>query len=387
MPKESKLTGNKGEWSEIYVFLKLLSEGRLNAADANLNALPNIYYPIIKILRIESVNKREFVVDSVIKIFDGNTQKLLLSIPIIDFIKKSQELFKNLKTSTGRSFSFPLIEDFLTSIEVNTLSALKTDKADIRVVVHDLNTGLKPTLGFSIKSMIGGDSTLFNPAAGTNFIFKITKPTSVKFDLKKFNSDTLILSKETGNSKISLRIKELEKLKFQIKFQKIQSDNLQLNLTLIDSQLPELLANMVYSKYKEGISKLTDLLKEISIKNPLDFDISKGHPFYEYKIKNFLTESALGMTPESVWTGKYDATGGIIIVKDDGELVCYHIYNRNEFQDYLLNNTKLEQASTSEDENNAGFPKTLKAKPYKFGWVYQDNNELYIKLNLQIRFL
>jgi type II restriction enzyme len=267
------------------------------------------------------------------------------------------------------------------------LSALKTDKADIRVVVHDLNTGLKPTLGFSIKSMIGGDSTLFNPAAGTNFIFKITKPTSVKFDLKKFNSDTLILSKETRNSKISLRIKELEKLKFQIKFQKIQSDNLQLNLTLIDSQLPELLANMVYSKYKEGISKLTDLLKEISIKNPLDFDISKGHPFYEYKIKNFLTESALGMTPESVWTGKYDATGGIIIVKDDGELVCYHIYNRNEFQDYLLNNTKLEQASTSEDENNAGFPKTLKAKPYKFGWVYQDNNELYIKLNLQIRFL
>lgn len=25
------LTGNKGEWSEIYVFLKLLADGRLNA--------------------------------------------------------------------------------------------------------------------------------------------------------------------------------------------------------------------------------------------------------------------------------------------------------------------------------------------------------------------
>ena len=54
------LTGNKGEWSEIYVFLKLLADGRLNAADANLNAIPNVYYPIIKILRQEATAKREF---------------------------------------------------------------------------------------------------------------------------------------------------------------------------------------------------------------------------------------------------------------------------------------------------------------------------------------
>lgn len=92
------------------------------------------------------------------------------------------------------------------------------------------------------------------------------------------------------------------------------------------------------------------------------------------------------MTPETVWTGKYDATGGIIIVKENGDLVCYHIYNKTEFQDYLINNTKLEQASTSEDDNNPGFSKILKPKPYKFGWVYEETGELFIKLNLQIRF-
>jgi hypothetical protein len=48
------LSGNKGEWSEIYVFLKLLAEGKLNAADADLNAISSIYYPIIKILRQEN---------------------------------------------------------------------------------------------------------------------------------------------------------------------------------------------------------------------------------------------------------------------------------------------------------------------------------------------
>ncbi len=47
------LTGNKGEWSEIYVLLKLLAEGRLYAANENLEKIETIFYPIIKILRDE----------------------------------------------------------------------------------------------------------------------------------------------------------------------------------------------------------------------------------------------------------------------------------------------------------------------------------------------
>jgi len=385
------LTGNKGEWSEIYVFLKLLAEGRLNAADANLNALPNVYYPIIKILRQEAYSKREFIYNTNIEIVDGNTKECLIVLPVGEFIDNSKKLFDELKASKGRSFSFPEIEAFLYSIDVKNLTALKTDKADIRVIVHDLNTGLKPILGFSIKSMIGGNSTLFNPGAGTNFIFRLTKPIGLDFDLNKFNVETLQTSKISKDSKISLRLSMLERLGFEIKFIKIQSENLQLNLTLIDSQLPEILAYLVYLKYRNGNSKLTKLLREINLQNPIGFDISKGHPFYEYKIKNFLTENALGMTPETVWTGLYDATGGMIIVKEDGDIVCYHIYNKNDFQNYLINNTKLEQASTSEDDKNPGFAVpnsfTPKPKPYKFGWVYEEDEELYIKLNLQIRFL
>ena len=227
---------------------------------------------------------------------------------------------------------------------------------------------------------------LLNPAAGTNFIYKIITSEDSKFDIRAFNSETLAFSKETRESKLSIRLTELEALGFKVEFQRIQSTNLQLNLELIDSQLPEILAFLVYSKYKNGRSKLRDLLQDINTANPLKYNMSKGHPFYEFKIKNFLTENALGMTPEAVWTGKYDATGGMIIVKELGDLVCYHIYNRNEFQDYLMDNTKLEQASTSEDDNNPGFPKSAKSKPYKFGWVYEDNGEFFIKLNLQIRF-
>ena len=55
-----------------------------------------------------------------------------------------------------------------------------------------------------------------------------------------------------------------------------------------------------------------------------------------------MTIIALGMMPASQWKGKYEATGGYIIVKEDGDILCYHIYNRNEFREYLYNNTKFD---------------------------------------------
>ena len=47
------LTGNKGEWSEIYTLLKLLGEGKVYAGDQNLNKIQSLFYPIIMILRQE----------------------------------------------------------------------------------------------------------------------------------------------------------------------------------------------------------------------------------------------------------------------------------------------------------------------------------------------
>ena len=110
----------------------------------------------------------------------------------------------------------------------------------------------------------------------------------------------------------------------------------------------------------------------ISKSNPLGFNLETNHPFYSYKIKRLLTDIALGMMPSKVWKGELDATGGYLVVKEDGEVLCYHIYNRNEFEDYLLNNTKLETASSTRHE---------------FGTVYKEGNKQFFKLNLQIRFL
>jgi type II restriction enzyme len=351
--KEKK--GNKGEWSEIYVLLKLLGEGKLFAADADLNKLEEIFYPIISIFREESGQKTEYNINSKIKIIDSKG-KDIVSLPIAKFMDKANELLNEIKKEQDRSFACPSLEAFLTSINCNTVAKGGGAKKDIEIKVHDSNTQKKPTLGFSIKSLIGGRSTLFNPGKTTNFTYEL-KFKNVP-DIEKINSEK------------TSEILNFIKNNANIKFLKMDDDNFNNNLILIDSNLPAILSEMLINKYIYKISDVKKSVEKLEKDNPLKFPKAK-QPFYTYKIKNFLTDSALGMTPAKVWVGKYDATGGIIIVKKDGEVVCYHIYNRNEFQDYLLNNTKFDQASTSR---------------YNFGRIYMENNKYFIKLNLQVRF-
>ena len=85
-----------------------------------------------------------------------------------------------------------------------------------------------------------------------------------------------------------------------------------------------------------------------------------------------MTNIALGMMPASPWNGIYDATGGYIIVKEDGDILCYHIYNRNEFREYLFNNTRFDTPSKSK---------------HHFGTIEEKDGQQILKLNLQIRFI
>ena len=136
--------------------------------------------------------------------------------------------------------------------------------------------------------------------------------------------------------------------------------------------LPNILSELLQLFFTSSHSSVKNLCQQISFSNPLNFDTQHSHSFYEYKIKRLLTDVALGMTPSKVWSGIYDATGGYLIVKENGDVLCYHVYNRNQFEDYLFENTRLETASSSR---------------HGFGTIYKSvNGETYFKLNLQIRF-
>ena len=380
------LKGNKGEWSEVYTLLKLLGDGEIYGANDKLEKVTDLVYPVLNILRQEKTYKREYHINGLIKLIDGESKDLLGEFDKSKFIEYAQQVFFNIKKLGGRSITiekfdnYEGIESFLNEIDVKSLKAKSTDKADIIITIHDIQTGTNPTLGFSIKSLIGGKSTLFNPAPGTNFIFEIDTNANT-FDEMDFNNSTY-----NESPKIGKRIQKIEELGFSINFNSIQSNTLDLNLKLIDGDLSAILANMLIYRHKYRKNKLTDLVNLLSEKNPLNYDLSLGHPFYEYKIIKFLYDIALGMTPECIWTGEIKANGGVIVVKDNGEVLAYHTYYKDKFEKYLLENTKLEDPSTGEDENIPGSPRNG-SKKYYYGWIYKESEKFYIKLNLQVRFV
>lgn len=357
------LTGNKGEWSEVYTLLKIISDKKLFAGDSDLKKIESLIFPIIKILRDESNGTYEYTYDSDLVIIKDIDEEF--RIPITEFQEKAVLLLSKLKETTSATFSIPEIETFINSFNCVSLKAKSSVKSDIRIVIHDQRTGTTPELGFSIKSQLGGASTLLNAGKTTNFIYEIENIVLSDPQIQSVNSID-------SRSKIKDRIEKIKEFSGALSFKQTESSVFGNNLTLIDSALPKIISEIVYLFFTSSYSKTVDLVNEITKLNPLEFNLETNHPFYSYKIKRFLTDIALGMMPSKVWTGEFDATGGYLVVKDDGEILCYHIYNRNEFEDYLLNNTKLETASSTRHD---------------FGTVYTEDNQQFFNLNLQIRFL
>ncbi|MEO0581899.1 MAG: HpaII family restriction endonuclease [Bacteroidota bacterium] len=356
------LSGNKGEWSELYTLFKILSDKQLVVGDSNLHKIENLFFPIIKVLRDQSDGTFEYSYQDDLVLIKGG--KETVPIPLKRFQEQALFLLESLKRKTPRTFSIPEIEDFMKAFHCTSLKAKSSIKSDIRVVIHDLRTGITPELGFSIKSQLGSASTLLNAGKTTNFIYQIESLSLSQDEIDEINAIA-------GKSKIKDRIERIRSLGGTFRYSKMNHRIFQNNLVLIDTLLPQILSDLLLLYYTNKISRTKELMEELKRLNPLDFDLTSGHPFYDYKIKRFLSDIALGMMPSTVWTGKLDATGGYLIVKEDGEILCYHIYSRNEFENYLLSNTKFETASISR---------------HNFGSLYTEEGHLYFNLNLQIRF-
>jgi len=357
------ISGNKGEWSEIYVLFKLLGDNTLQLGDQDLGRLQGFVYPILKVIRYESSQEVQYSLRDDIIIISGGEK--VLTVPISLFKEKSELLLQRIRDSKNGTFDIPEIESFMESINCLNLKAGSGTKTDITVVIHDVRTSQQPTLGFSIKSQLGNPSTLLNAGRTTNFVYKLVNFTISSEGVQKINEID-------SRRKIMDRIEAIRHAGGELEFSSTANSIFSNNLTLIDSRLPELLAQLILSFYTSKSSKTVELVQNIAASNPLDFDESNSHKYYEYKLKRFLTDVALGMMPSKVWSGEYDATGGYIVIRDDGDLLCYHIYNMNEFENYLFANTKFETASS---------------KRHNFGQIYEYQGDRFFNLNLQIRFI
>lgn len=325
----------------------------------------SVYFPIIKIIREENKGEiKEFAAGEIISIYINGSKVKELSA--IEFEAESEYLLNeiNSKASKG-AFSVECTQNFMDKILCYKLSAPATDKSDITVKIIDINTGYSPTVGFSIKSELGCSPTLLNAGKTTNFIYKISHSYS---DLVR---ETNKIYKASGGKKhmdVKERINKIIEENGQLRYWKMNNQVFGDNLVLIDSNMDKIIAETLLYFYKDGISNCNEMVEKLERENPMKYGNVNA---YKYKFKKFLTAVALGMKPATVWDGVDEATGGFIVVTKEGSVLAYHIYNRNYFEEYLLNNTKYETASTSR---------------HGFGEIYTENGEDFIKLNLQVRF-
>ena len=356
------LTGNKGEWSELYALFRLLGEGKVHAGDADLNKL-DLYYPILNIIR-EEEKKYEYkpnqeqnivVIDE-----DGNEYA---RISMDKFMEESTKLLDSIKgAGSQRSFEVPDAECFMGQIGCTKIKAPSQDKADIHIVIHDLRTNMTPLLGFSIKSQLGSESTLLNATKATNITYRVEG-----CDI----SDEMIAEINSIEDHLP-RMKALIDKGLHLEYSDIEHQTFKNNLLFLDTCMPNFIAScLVCDSMPNSTSNIKDTVEIVAAQNPFGFT---GYvvAFYEHKMKVLLIDAALGMTPAKEWKGHYDANGGYLVVKKDGDIVCYHFYDRNDVEDYLYNNTRFERGSRTRHE---------------FGSLYRaDDGKVYIKLNLQIRF-
>ena len=352
------MQANKGEWSELYALLSIFANNKVPAADKDLNPTGDEYI-FLQVLRDDTGERliydleREGVVVICEKL--GQALKTVSTEGLSD---KTKAIFKRIKEGGDTAtFSIPEAITLMDEFELEKIKANSGKKSDLVAIVKD-KIASQQELGFSIKSQAGNPATLLNASKQTNFTYKVSN----------FSGDIDEANSIDGRSKIRDRIKYILDNGGAFAFTGLSSQTFTKNLMMVDTVLPNIMAEILFQFYLGNGPAVKDLCEIDGIGSEYGLDKrSVG-----FKVKTLLRAIALGMVPSQEWDTYLSTYGGYIIVKNDGALVCYHLYNDDQFKDYLFENTKFE---------------TPDSKRHEFGKLYEKDGELYFNLNIQIRFI
>ena len=376
------MAANRGEWSELYVLFKLLADGRIYAADENLNRNTNSYLEIIKIIREEVRNViSEYHTGTTVEIYVAGNH--VASIPSNDFLTNAELLLDTIKNATGRSFDATQeTEDFMARAYITQVKARSVSSAgdlggknDIVMEIRDHTTALVSIAGFSIKAKGKSPATLFNTAPASAFVYRLHNMTDA--DMESINN----LFTSAGGKDKNARIQYIKDHDIEMEFigNKVLPNRdhsvFAENLETVRGDMQEVLNHVILTHYTctGNSSKLSDICNILISDNPMH----KRNPavFYPKAIKDFLYATFAGMTAGSPWDGREVVNGGYIVAKENGEVLAYHTRDGESFKAFLMNTTKIDRPDASE------------RKGYPYAHVYKEGNDYFFDLNFQIRFV
>ena len=350
---------NKGEWSELFAVASIISAGRAFEADGHLRPISNRMLKVAKLF----LNRPDTAPVSFSFQGDGTvTRKSGSSTEILSqyqYSSRLEALLADLKNDKNvGSFSSLAGVEIMTLLGIDNPSASSTEtSADFEMILLDPMTDeATPRHSFSVKSQLGSPATLLNASRQTNITFGLCQQSALtEARVKELNEMTWLATRdaliEAGCDPI---------------FRKLDGETLYRNVRLVDSAMPEVIANLVRSHYFDGVRRLDEAAAECY----------PGHLANSeqiiYKIKEFVGVLAMGMRPNSTWSGDPSAFKGMVVVTREADVVVFYVFNVLEFRDFLFHNLGFERGS---------------ATRHGWGQVYPEAGEWRIKLNLQLRFL
>lgn len=352
---------NRGEWSEIYAIICLLICPDLSIGDSNLELLTKDLYKLKKIDINDAENKGliEYSLknkDHVEIFYNNELENVISTLELSENKSRIFEAIENAPIGNG-AFEIEGLNSLLVKLSKGkTIKAKSFSKEDLTALVVDKRLGKEKSLKYSIKSSLGSPATLLNSSQYTNFLYSVD-------GLSK--EDILQINSIDSKTKLIDRVKLISNKGGKIKFEKVCNPIFEYNLRMIDSHMPYYLGNVLLESYSSNNKNL----KELFI-NSKQFD---DKAFALKKLGDFLESVSFGFFPSIKWDGNKQVNGGLVIVKDNGNIIILDlIYYRNEVVKYLMNETKLDSPSS---------------KRYHMLELFKlDDEKTYFTLSLQIRY-
>lgn len=359
----STITMNKGEWAEPFAFLKIIREKKIFLSNEKLEHQDSFF-------DVDKVTNEKLMYDFLI--FEG--EKLVVkhkktqaeTVHSISTLLPEQLIssIKNRITTESGTFNVPEFSVIEEQLGVLFEKGGNSDKKSDITLDFNYN-GLKSIKneGFGLKSFLGGRPTLLNASSNTNFIYSIKD-----FPLNRLDEVNSINTKK----KIMDRITFISEFGGKVEFIKTEKEVMHYNLTMVDSQMPIILGEMLLFYFKTGVSELRKLVSIVSKNSTLIKELGlNDENILIFKVKKLLFDYHCGFFPGSKWDGSYTSNGSIVIDKH-GKLHGFHILNMESFKDYLFANTKFDTPSSTR---------------HGFGSVFKEKSgDLFFKLNLHLRY-
>lgn len=351
-------TRNKGEWTELYTFLKLIVDRELPFSDTNLNPTAEK----LSVHKITTLNMTQEIKLSgnQVSVLDNFSGEIMSNLDITE--SEIDKLRDDIISGKG-TFELDYVEKIFENFGIEIVrGGTSTQKADIVLDVGYQGQRFQ-SVGFGIKSYLGAKPTLLNASgSNTNFVYEL-----VGFKEEYLEEVNAI----NTTHKIKDRIAKIITKGCEFKFAQVEAQTMQNNLEILDDGMPSLISKMLINFYLNRISSVDDNLTAL-IKNDLELHSSTiGLDGYQIKLKRLLVAILLGMFTGKKWDGKFTANGSIV-VKQSGSQVAFHIVKLDVLENYLLRTIEFDTPSTTR---------------HRFASVYKERDgKFYFKLNLQLRY-